>query len=53
MVRRYLPDILGKVLARVWIDVDFHDLFSENPQRTLEDNGVHLPDNMYLEVPKT
>ena len=52
MVRRYLPDILGKVLARVWIDVDFHDLFSEDPQRTLEDNGVHLPDNMYLEFQK-
>ena len=52
MVRRYLPDTLGKVLARVWIDVDFHDLFSEDPQRTLEDNGVHLPDNMYLEFQK-
>ena len=52
MVRRYLPDILGKVLARIWIDVDFHDLFSDNPQGTLEENGVHLPENMYLEFQK-
>ncbi|EJW21479.1 hypothetical protein IMCC14465_12750 [alpha proteobacterium IMCC14465] len=52
MVRRYLPDILGKVLARIWIDVDFHDLFSKDPQGTLAENGVHLPENMYLEFQK-
>lgn len=52
MVRRYLPDILGKVLARIWIDVDFHNLFSDDPQGTLENNGVHLPENMFLEFQK-
>ena len=42
-VRKYLPDILGRVLARIWIDQSFKDEFAQNPQKTLEFNGVYLP----------
>ena len=51
-VRSLLPDILGKVLARVWLDSSFHAEFSRDPQRTLEINGVFLPDNMSIEFQK-
>jgi len=51
-VRNLLPDILGKVLARVWLDPSFHTEFSQDPQRTLEINGVFLPDNMSIEFQK-
>ena len=51
-VRNLLPDILGKVLARVWLDSNFHKEFSQDPQKTLEDNGVFLPENMSLEFQK-
>jgi hypothetical protein len=51
-VRNLLPDILGKVLARVWLDSVFHKEFSQDPQETLEKNGVFLPDNMSLEFQK-
>ena len=48
-VRQFLPDILGRVLARVWIDTAFHDQFSEAPQETLEEHGLFLPENMSIE----
>jgi len=51
-VRDILPDILGKVLARVWLDQQFHRDFSQDPQKTLERNGVYLPENMSLEFQK-
>ncbi len=51
-VRNLLPDILGKVLARVWLDSNFHREFSQDPQKTLESNGVFLPQNMSLEFQK-
>ena len=51
-VRNLLPDILGKVLARVWLDSSFHRAFSKNPQKTLESNGVFLPENMSIEFQK-
>ena len=51
-VRDMLPDILGKVLARVWLDPSFHTEFSRDPKRTLEINGVFLPDNMSIEFQK-
>ena len=51
-VRNLLPDILGKVLARVWLDSKFHTEFSQDPQKTLESNGVFLPENMSLEFQK-
>lgn len=48
-VRKLLPDILGRVLARIWIDSDFRENFSSNPQQTLEFNGVYLPEDMHIE----
>ena len=48
-VKKLLPDIIGKALARIWIDPDFHKDFSSDPHATLEQNGVHLPDTMVVE----
>lgn len=43
-VERYLPDILGRALARIWIDPPFRDRFAADPKGTLAAFGVHLPD---------
>ena len=51
-VRKFLPDILGRVLARIWIDSDFREQFSTDPQKTLEFNGVYLPEDMSIEFQK-
>ena len=51
-VREQLPDILGRVLARIWIDENFKDKFKKDPLKTLSDNGVFLPDEMFLEFQK-
>ena len=51
-VREQLPDILGRVLARIWIDEKFHHDFSMDPRGTLETNGVFLPETMDVEFQK-
>ncbi len=51
-VRKLLPDILGRVLARIWIDPSFKDEFASDPQKTLEFNGVYLPEDMSIEFQK-
>ncbi len=51
-VRKFLPDILGRVLARTWIDSEFKEQFHEDPQKTLEFNGVYLPEDMSIEFQK-
>ena len=51
-VKKYLPDILGRVLARIWIDKTFKDNFKSNPKSVLSENGVFLPDDMILEFQK-
>ena len=51
-VKKYLPDILGRVLARIWIDKSFKDSFKTNPKEVLNDNGVFLPEDMILEFQK-
>ena len=51
-VREQLPDILGRVLARIWIDEKFNHDFSMNPRGTLETNGVFLPETMDVEFQK-
>ena len=48
-VRQHLPDILGKALARTWIDADFHRAFDLDPVSTLEAHGVFIPNNMSIE----
>jgi len=51
-VKKYLPDILGRALARVWIDSTFNKLFSQSPQYALERHGVFLPENVIIEFQK-
>ena len=51
-VREQLPDILGRVLARIWIDQKFHRSFSQDPRGTLQLNGVFLPEFMEVEFQK-
>ena len=51
-VKKYLPEILGRVLARTWIDENFKEIFKKDPLKTLSDNGVFLPEEMFLEFQK-
>ena len=51
-VRNFLPDILGKTLARIWIDPKFHNHFASNPLKALAENGVMLPENIVVEFQK-
>ncbi len=48
-VRQFLPDILGKALARTWIDAEFHKSFGADPLKTLEEHGVFIPSTMSIE----
>jgi|GEM_PF-526413 len=48
-VERYLPDILGRALARIWIDPQFRDRFSSDPVGTLANYDVYLPDTIEIE----
>ena len=43
-VQAILPDVLGSVLARIWIDPEFRDSFKSNPQKTLELHNIFLPE---------
>jgi hypothetical protein len=52
-VRKHLPDILGRALARSWLDPEFERHFSARPLAALEDGGVHLPATMLIEVTKS
>ena len=49
-VERFLPDILGRALARIWIDQGFRERFSSDPKGTLADYGVFLPDNITIDL---
>ena len=51
-VQAILPDVLGRVLARIWIDPEFRDAFKVEPQKTLEYHGIFLPEGMSLEFQK-
>ena len=51
-VKKFLPDILGRVLARIWIDTNFKENFKSDPETVLSENGVFLPDDMVLEFQK-
>lgn len=52
-VRNRLPDILGRALARAWLDLQFEKDFMTDPLQALADSGVHLPSTMLVEVSKT
>jgi hypothetical protein len=48
-VQKNLPDILGRALARTWIDGDFRLAFENDPIATLMAHGIHLPETMSIE----
>jgi hypothetical protein len=48
-VRNQLPDIIAQVLARVWVDPNFRIDFTTDPILTLRNNGVFLPETMFIE----
>ena len=48
-VEKFLPDILGRALARIWIDPQFRDRFAAGPVETLASYGVHLPRSIKIE----
>ena len=51
-VRTKLPDILGRVLACIWIDPEFYHSFANDPKSALEKNGVFLPQDIFLDFEK-
>jgi len=51
-VKEKLPDILGRVLARSWLDKDFMEQFKSEPLDVLRAAGVHLPETIYIEFQK-
>ena len=48
-VRQYLPDILGRALARTWIDPEFRNSFENDPSGSLAQHGVFMPETMSIE----
>ena len=51
-IRTKLPDILGRVLACIWIDPEFYHSFANDPKSNLEKNGVFLPQDIFLDFEK-
>jgi hypothetical protein len=49
-VERHLPDILGRALARSWIDPDFRDRFLSDPRAILEEYGVFMPPTFSIAI---
>lgn len=49
-VMRHLPDILGRAMARCWIDKAFQSEFELDPKYVLSRYGVHLPENVKIEM---
>lgn len=49
-VERVLPDILGRALARCWIDPEFRAAFLADPLQTLADHRIHLPGTIRISV---
>lgn len=48
-VKRFLPDILGRALARIWIDRVFRDRFAADPIGTMAEYDVFLPETIDVE----
>ena len=49
-VKRFLPDILGRALARCWIDRGFMTEFLQDPKGVLASYAVFLPENVTIEI---
>lgn len=52
-VERHLPELLGRALARAWIDAEFNATFLADPKGLLARYGVHLPATVSIEVETT
>ena len=48
-VEDQLPDIIGRALARIWIDPHFRDRFAAGPKETLAAYGVYLPTSILID----
>lgn len=48
-VKRYLPDILGRALARIWVDRNFRASFAADPIGTMAEYDVYLPASIEVE----
>lgn len=48
-VKRFLPDILGRALARIWVDRHFREAFAADPLGTMADYNVYLPKTIDVE----
>jgi len=49
-IERFLPDILGRALARAWIDAGFRTAFCVNPKATLAAHRIRLPASIRIDV---
>jgi len=49
-VEKFLPDILGRALARAWIDAGFRASFVANPVGTLAAHRIRLPASIRITV---
>lgn len=49
-VERFLPDILGRALARCWIDSEFRAEFFADPRTTLATHQIELPRMIMIDV---
>ncbi|MCH2076612.1 MAG: hypothetical protein MK180_06960 [Rhodobacteraceae bacterium] len=49
-VERHLPEILGRALARSWIDAGFSKALQRDPKRLLQAYGVTLPRSVELRI---
>lgn len=49
-VEQHLPDILGRALAKAWIDPRFRAAFADDPKGTLAACRLHLPGNIGIDV---
>lgn len=52
-VERHLPEILGRALARAWIDADFSDTLCSDPKGLLAHYNVFLPATVSIELETT
>ena len=52
-VERYLPDILGRALARSWVDRAFSLALLRDPYGLLRAHQVHLPDTIDIRTETT
>lgn len=49
-VERFLPDILGRALARAWVDRAFAQTLLGDPVAVLMRHGVRLPPDIFIET---